>query len=168
MGCPWWICGLKNSGMVVCTIKLSKEGKVLLTIDGQQDSQGVEVTQAAHLRIFEEGEKDYGLAIVSCAKVLGDDSNPRSEESIDLSKLEMTAFFSFMDPNNPKVRMSPEIAVWHFNTRFKKFADKDEKDRARELLFAYDEKYMEQDMKRSFDYKKHKHHEDQHVFPSYT
>ncbi|MDH4081819.1 MAG: hypothetical protein OEU68_18645 [Nitrospira sp.] len=166
MGCPWWICGLKNSGMVVCTIKRSKVGKVLLTIDGQQDSQGVEVTQAAHLRIFEEGEEDYGLAIVSCVKVLSDDGKPRSEESIDLSKLEMTAFFSFMDPNNPSVRMSPEIALWHFNTRFKKFADKDAKGRARELWLAYDEKYMGKDAEKSSG--RRKHYENQHAFPSYT
>ncbi len=165
MPCSWWICGLKNSGMVVCTIKRSKEGKVLLTIDGQQDSEGVEVTQAAHLHILEKDEKDYGLAIVSCAKVLADDIYPRSEESIDLSKLELTAFFSFMDPNNPTVRMSPEVALWHFNTRFKKFADKDEMGRASELWFEY-EKYMETDTKKSFGHRKH--HASQHVLPPYT
>ncbi|NGZ95953.1 MAG: hypothetical protein CV089_07455 [Nitrospira sp. WS110] len=167
MGCPWWICGLKNSGMVVCTIKRSKEGKVLLTIDGQQDSQGVEVIHAAHLRILEEGEKDYGLAMVSCAKVLGDDSKSKAEENIDLSKLEMTAFFSFMDPNNPSVRMSPEVALWHFNTRFKKFADKDAKGRARELWLAYsDELYMGKDTEKSSG--RRKPYGNQHVSPSYT
>ena len=70
-----------------------------------------------------------------------------------------------MDPNNPTVRMSPEVALWHFNTRFKKFADKDEKGRASELWFEY-EKYMETDTKKSFGHRKH--HASQHVLPPYT
>ncbi|MBX3335886.1 MAG: hypothetical protein KF876_17275 [Nitrospira sp.] len=165
MGCPWWICGLKNSGMAVCTIKRSKEGSVLLTIDGQHDSEGVEVSRAAHLHILEKDEEDYGLAIVSCAKVLAADTKPKSERNVDLSKLELTAFFSFMDPNDPTTRMSPEVALWTYNSRFKKFVNKDEKGRARELWLGY-LKYMKKDSRKSYGQEKYR--KNQQPLPSYT
>jgi hypothetical protein len=151
--------------MAVCTIKRSKEGAVLLTIDGRPDSESVEVSRAPHLHILEKEKQDYGLAIVSCAKVLTGDTKPKSEKSVDLSKLELTAFFSFMDPNDPTARMSPEIALWQFNTRFKKFANKDAKGRARELWLGY-VKYMNKETKRSVTRKKP--HASQNVVPSYT
>ncbi len=165
MPCSWWICGLKNSGMAVCTIKRSKEGAILLNIDGRPDSEGVEVSRAPHLHILEQEKEDYGLAIVSCAKVLPTDTKPKSEKSVDLYKLELTAFFSFMDPNDSTARMSPEIALWQYNTRFKKFASKDAKGRARELWLGY-MKYMYKETKQSVTRKKPR--ANQNVVPSYT
>lgn len=122
--CPRWICGLYKSAIVVGKIKKTSLNKVFITTD-DLPSSGLEVSGGAKLDL-EDG--DYGLAVVSCQNV----GSP-----IDLSKLELTAFFSFMDPDNPKVPMSHKTALDKFNVLFKNFAQKDDAGKKEELSAAY-------------------------------
>ena len=146
MPCSYWICGLSNSGMAVCTIEKLTDKKVRLTTDEHQGSvKGLEVRIASGLETLEKlkkGEQDYGLVIVSCVNVIdrqylrnGVDM-AKLIERVDLSKLEVTAFLSFM--YEPKVPMPPEVALWYFNTRFKNFVNKTPIGRKKELLDEYE------------------------------
>lgn len=119
--------------MVVGSISRTSPDRVLVSTDEPSSTDmGLEVRIAPTLHIK---DRDYGLAVVSCRNVV----DPlHSSETLDLSKLELIAFFSFMDPTDPTVPMSSEIATWHFNTLFKRFVKKSNPDRIKELLHSYD------------------------------
>jgi hypothetical protein len=124
--CPRWICGLYKSAIVVGKIKKTSLNKVFITTD-DLPSSGLEVSGGAKLDL-EDG--DYGLAVVSCQNV----GSP-----IDLSKLELIAFFSFMDPVNPQNPMPYKTALDKFNILFKNFVQKDDAGRREELSATYGE-----------------------------
>lgn len=139
--CSWWICGLYSNGMVVGRISKTSEGKAFLTTGELQASDpGLEVHIGSNQNI-EDG--DYGLAVVSCANTIVNGAYTNngaglSSDDIDLSKLELIAFFSFMDPDESKKDpMAPETAIKHFNALFKKFVEKDSDGQKKELLYAY-------------------------------
>jgi|GEM_PF-4154395 len=122
--CPRWICGLYNCAIVVGKIKRMPTGKVSISTD-DLPSSSLEVMEYPKLNLT---NGDYGLAVVSCQNVGPD---------IDLSKLELIAFFSFMDPDNPKVPMSHKTALDKFNILFKNFVQKDDAGKKEELSAAY-------------------------------
>lgn len=138
--CGYWICGLYSNGMVVGRINKTSEGKAFLTTDKLQASEGLEVRITSKLDLI---DGDYGLAVVSCANTVvnGSYSNNSvapsslSETDIDLSKLEVIAFFSYMDEKGN--RRSSETATEYFNGLFETFVKKDSDGKSRELLHTY-------------------------------
>ncbi|NGZ10953.1 MAG: hypothetical protein CV088_16480 [Nitrospira sp. LK70] len=159
MPCPYWICGLESPALVLGRIRKRSPDKVFLTTGEPHASKGLVLKIAKTLEIEKE---DYGLAVVSCAStikekdqkdLMNDGNLPKEDKDIDklvdLSKLEVIAFFSFLDPNNPSVRMSAEIALWQFNTLFKNFLNKDELGRKREIWDEWAEYHQSQGSSKS-------------------
>ncbi len=148
MPCSHLICGLTRFSIVLGNIRQISPDKVCLTTDKLQDGEGLELRIAKDLEIK---KKDYGLAIVSCKKVVpeyhqrnADGISKLKVDDIDLSRLELVDFFSFMalmTSRNRRVRLSPEIVLTAYNSLFEEFVKKPDIDKKKDLLDPYKEEY---------------------------
>lgn len=153
MPCPYWICGLESPAIVVGHVRKRSSGKVFLTTGEPHASKGIVLKIASTIKIAKD---EYGLVVVSCSNTVKEEQkkelmkleksinqqsekilDSKLEKIIDLSKLEVIAFFSFLDPSDSNVRMSSEIGLWHYKNLFKQFINKDEHAQRRELWSEY-------------------------------